>query len=254
MYVFGAGNLWAVPLTDSLGSAISNPTPVKFGTMQEVSLDISFDVKELHGQLQFPVAIGRGKGKLGGKAKLANISGALMNALLFGQTLSAGRESVYIDTVGAAIPTTPFQITTVPPSSGTFAADLGVRDSTGKVYTRVASAPATGQYSVSAGGVYTFAAADTTKTVYIDYRYTATSTSEVKSTVTNQPLGYIPTFSMDLYMPYNGKYFYVRLPSCVSTKLGMATKLDDFAVPEFDFSAFADAGGNVMTYGVTDSY
>ena len=32
----------------------------------------------------------------------------------------------------------------------------------------------------------------------------------------------------------------------------MATKLDDFLIPEFGFDAFADATGNVLTYGLSE--
>jgi hypothetical protein len=54
MFGFGAGALWGTPLTDYAGNAIANPTPILFGTLQDVSMDISFDVKELHGENQFP--------------------------------------------------------------------------------------------------------------------------------------------------------------------------------------------------------
>ena len=42
------------------------------------------------------------------------------------------------------------------------------------------------------------------------------------------------------------------LPNAISTKLSMATKLDDFTMPELDFEAFADSAGNVLTYSVSD--
>lgn len=250
-YAFGSGILWGTPTTDSTGTAVANPTPIQFGTIQEVSLDISFETKTLHGQLQFPVAVGRGKGKISGKAKAAQLNGSLLNSLFFGQTLSSGiigDAANYVTTIPAS---TPYTITVTAPSSGTWSVDLGVEDATGIPMTRVASAPATGQYSVAAG-VYTFAAADTGKQVSISYQYTATSTTAVKSSVTNQTMGYAPSFRVDLLLPYNGKQMIWTLPNAISTKLTMATKLDDFMVPEFDFEGFADASGNVLTYSVTD--
>jgi hypothetical protein len=42
------------------------------------------------------------------------------------------------------------------------------------------------------------------------------------------------------------------LPNAISTKLTFATKLDDFAMPEFDFEGFADSAGNVLTYATSD--
>jgi hypothetical protein len=250
-YAFGAGILWGTALLDASGNAIANPSPVQFGELQDVSLDISFDTKMLHGQNQFPVAIGRGKGKISGKSKFARLNGRILNDLFFGQTLSNGILSDVYDTTGAAIPTTPFTITPTVPSSGTWSADLGVRNANGVPMTRVASGPTTGQYSVSAG-VYTFAAADTGLTVFISYQYTATSTSAKKSTVVNLPMGYAPSFKCDLYMPYQGKSLICSLPNCIGSKLQLATKLDDFFIPEFDFEGFADSSGNVMTWATTE--
>jgi hypothetical protein len=251
-FVFGSGILWGTPSTDAAGNAIANPTPVQFGTLQDVSLDVSFENKELHGQNQFAVAVGRGKGKISGKAKFAQINGLLLNSLLFGQTMTAGIVSDVYDTTGAAIPATgPYTITPTVPSSGTWSVDLGVRDSSGLPMIRVASAPATGQYSVTAG-VYTFASADAGKTVFVNYQYTATSTGAQKSTVQNVIMGYAPSFRVDLFTPFQGKSMIWTLPKAISTKLTIATKLDDFAMPEFDFQGFADDSGNVLSYAVSE--
>ncbi len=252
-YVFGSGILWSRPLTDANGNAIANPTPVRFGALQDISLDVSWDTKMLHGQNQFPIAVGRGKGKVTGKAKAAQLNGSLLNSIVFGQTLSNGIISDVYDTTGAAIPATPFQITPTPPNSGVYSKDLGVLNASGVPMTRVASAPVSGQYSVNeTTGAYTFAAADTLLVVYINYQYTATSTSATKSTVKNLPMGYAPTFSVDLYMPYQGKSMIMTLPNAISSKMAIATKLDDFMIPEFDFEGFADSAGNVLTYALSE--
>ena len=252
-YIFGAGILWGVPLQDATGAAITNPTPIQFGTLQDVSLDVSFDTKKLYGNLQFPVAVGRGKGSLTGKAHFAQINGAILNSLFFGQTVTAGIIGDVLDTTGAAIPTTPFAITPTVPSSGTWSVDLGVKNASGLPMTRVdaAATPTTGQYKVAAG-VYTFATADTGLTVFISYQYTATSTSAKKSTVQNLPMGYAPSFRVDLLNPYAGKMLTVTLPNAIGSKLSFASKLDDFMIPEFDFEGFADASGNVMTWATTE--
>lgn len=249
--VFGAGVMWAVPTYDAYGNTISNPTPVQFGISQEISIDISFDTKMLYGQNQFPVALGRGKGKASGKIKFAQVNGLTMNNVLFGQTLTLGIVSDVYDVTGAAIPATPFQITPTVPNSGTWSVDLGVRNAQGVQLTRVASAPATGQYSVAAG-VYTFAAADTGTTVFINYQYTATSTTAKKSALLSLPMGYAPAFRCDVYVPYSGKNAIFTFPNCVANKLSLATKLDDFMVPEIDFDVFADASNNLGTYAFSE--
>jgi hypothetical protein len=251
-FAFGSGILWGTPSLDAAGNAIANPTPVQFGTLQDVSLDVSFENKTLHGQNQFPVAVGRGKGKISGKAKFAQLNGSLINSLLFGQTLSAGLIADVYDTTGTSVPaSSPYTVTPTVPGSGTWSQDLGVRDANGLPMTRVASLPTTGQYSVAAG-VYTFAAADTAKTVFINYQYTTTSTTAQKSTVQNVLMGYAPSFRIDLSMPFQGKSMIWTLPNAISTKLTIATKLDDFTMPEFDFEGFADSSGNVLTYSLTD--
>lgn len=250
-FLFGAGVFWGTPLSDSSGAAISNPTPVQLGTMQDISIDISFDTKELYGQNQFPVAVGRGKGKMAGKAKFAQVSGAALNSLVFGQTVTAGIVSDYYDVIGEVIPATPYTITPTPPSSGTFSYDLGVRDANGIPMTRVASGPTTGQYSM-ASGVYTFASADAASTVFISYQYTATSTTAKKSTVKNVLMGQAPTFKGDLYVPYGGKSLIITIPNCISSKFTIATKLDDFVVPDFDFSGFADSSGNALYWATSE--
>jgi hypothetical protein len=252
MQLFGSGLMWGTPLTNSAGTAVANPTPLLFGVLQDCEVEVKFELKQLYGQNQFPVAVGRGKGSVNGKAKYAELFGGMLETIVFGQAASAGLTSAVYDTVGAAIPTTPFTITPTVPNSGTWAADLGViAAATGRPMVRVASAPATGQYSVSTG-VYTFAAADTALVVYISYRYTATSTVAKRSTVVSQPMGYSPTFRCDLYVPFNGEQLIITMNNCISDGLKMGFKNDDFSIPEFGFSAFADASGNVLTWATAE--
>jgi hypothetical protein len=232
-------------------NAITNPTPRLFGVLQNVSVDISGDIKELHGQNQFAEAVARGKTKISCKAKFGRINGLLINDLFFGQTATSGILADVYDTTGQAIPTTPFTITVTPPSSGTWARDLGVRDANGNPMTRVAAGPVTGQYSVTAGA-YLFAAADVGLTVFISYQYTATSTTAKKSTVMNLPMGAAPAWRCDLSNGFQGGQTALSLYKCISTKLGLATKLDDFLIPEMDFSAFADATGKVLDWGTSE--
>ncbi|MFW5397683.1 MAG: hypothetical protein XXXNARYT_003411 [Candidatus Accumulibacter regalis] len=245
--IFGAGDFYGVPLLDAQGNTISNPTPIKVGAMQEMSIEFSGDLKELHGQNQFAIAVGRGKVKSTGKIKGAQIHGAALNSLFFGNGVTAGTMmAISTDAVGTAIPSTPYTITPTPPASGTWVEDLGVLNSNAVPLTRVASAPATGQYSVAAG-VYTFAAADTGNVVYINYRYSYTLAAAKRIALTNLPMGYAPTFGARMQTTFQGKKTLVVLASVVSTKLMLfSTKQDDFSVPEIDFTAQADASGTTL--------
>lgn len=249
MYLFGAGLMWGTPLQTATGAAVANPTPLLFGTMQDVELDIKRELKSLYGSLQFPVKVAAGKGSITGKAKAASIFGGMLETLVFGQAGSAGITDIVSDTAGVVVAAS---VTPTVPNAGTWSADLGVISATtGLPYQRVASAPTTGQYSVAAG-VYTFAAADAGKTVYINYRYTGTSTTARKGSVNNLPMGQVPTFRCDLYMPYDGKYLVFTATNAVSDGIKLTGKNDDFNVPEFSFQCFADAAGKVADWSLSE--
>lgn len=245
--LFGSGSIYATPITDAAGNSIVVPTPVKMLACQDITIDTSFDLKMLHGQNQMPLSVARGKGKINVKAKFGRVSGAMFNNAFFGQTLSTGQDGYNQDLTGAAIPATPFTITPVVPNAGVWSADMGVRNAAGAPMTRVASAPAAGQYSVAAG-VYTFADADTGLVVFIDFRYTMTSGKSI--VIANQLLGSIPTVSLDIVIPFQGKQLTWKFPRAVAGKMAMATKLDDFTIPELDFDIFADANGTVGSVGL----
>lgn len=245
-YHFGTGTLWGYAIQDAFGAAIANPSPVKFGTINDVSLELERDIKELYGQNAFPVALGGGKMKIGVKTKFAQLAGRIFGDLFLGQGIVAGTQTAAVeDLTGVAIPSTPFQITPAVPNSGTWSKDLGVLDSNGVPMQRVASGPATGQYSVAAG-VYTFAAADTTKTVYISFAYTYTLASAKSLTFNNVAMGTIPVFGIDLQCKFNGKVGYFRLNQCVSKKLTFDPKQDDFLMNDMDIAAYADPVTNVV--------
>jgi hypothetical protein len=237
-FAFGAGQVFGVR------SDIVTGTPVRFGTLQDVSVDISMTMKELYGQYQFPVAIARGQGKINCKAKFGRFNGLVFDSLFFGTSVVVGKGTV-ADAEAGTIPGTPYAITVA--NGATWVDDLGVVDGVTLLpLTKVASAPATGQYMAAAGGIYTFAAADTTKTVQISYTYT-TATGGNKTTITNVAMGTTPTFMAVLYAFYGANQWVLKLNKCVSTKLAWATKLEDFTVPELDFSAFDDGTFNIGT-------
>lgn len=247
MINFGSGKLIAVPTNLADGTAISDPTPVILGTMQDVSLDLSTEIKTLYGSKRYPIAVGQGKGKTEIKAKYAEIDGGILGSLFFGKASTAGIKAAVFDSA-ATIPATPgpYTLTIDPPASGTFVADLGVVNTvTGVQLTRVASAPATGEYSVVvATGVYTFAAADEGDSIAISYEYSASSGGKVW-TMTNETMGYTPSFTLLLQNGYDGKNMVCKLNRCVSGKLSLPLKNDDFAIYDFDAEAFADAAGNL---------
>lgn len=244
MINFGAGKLIAVPTNDSTGASISNPTPVILGTMQDVSVDISVDLKTLYGAKRYPVAVGQGKGKIEVKAKYAEIDGGVIGSLFYGKTASNNIRAVSMDNA-VAVPSTPFQVTVTPPSSGTFVADMGVfNSSTGAQLTRVAASPTAGQYAVSAGGQYTFAAADTGKNMLISYEYVV-ATGGTTFSLTNDLMGSTPSFAMILQNSYGGQNLVCKFNKAVSGQLSVPLKNDDFAIYDFNAECFSDSSGNL---------
>lgn len=254
---FGSGVMWGTATTDANGAALAVPTPIKFGVLQDVGIDFQYDIKELYGQLQLPVDIARGKAKIMGKAKLAQINGLTFNSLFFGQTLTTATQIAdQLDTTGTLIPTTPFQITVTPPNSGTYLTDLGVVDINGRPFTKVAASPTAGQYS-QAAAVYTFATADNASGVraFISYQYSYTgapAAAATRSTINNLVMGAAPVFTGEFFISKAGKQFQLTLNSCIANKLSLPTKIDDYMVTELDFAAFASGVGTLGSYSMAE--
>lgn len=244
MINFGAGKIIAVPTNLADGTAIAVPQPVVLGILQEVSLDLSVDVKKLYGAAMYPVAVAQGKGSISLKAKYADISAAILGSLFFGQAATAAIKAM-VTGIAGVVPGTPFQLTPAVPSSGAWVGDLGVFNADdGSQYVRVASSPTTGQYSVSAG-VYTFAAADVADNVLFSFEYSATSSSASLFTINNRDMGYTPSFAVMLQGSYDGKKLTAKFYRGVSSKLALPFKNEDFAVPDFDADFFANSAGQV---------
>ena len=77
---FGSGAVWG-ERTDVTGTGIG---PRQFGVLQDIRIDFDWTDKPLYGQLQFPVAVARGQGKITGTAKFAQILGLLYSDIFFG--------------------------------------------------------------------------------------------------------------------------------------------------------------------------
>ena len=250
---FGAGALWG-NRTDQTGSGIG---PDQFAILQDVQIDWDWTTKELWGQFQFPVDIARGQGKITGKAKFARIFGAIYGDLFFGQTPASGQLTVAENEAATVPATTPYTLAVA--NAATYADDLGVYYASGSAagnrFTRVTTPAAAGQYSVNpATGIYTFAAADASSALLVSYLYT--STAGKKLVLTNQLIGVTPTFKATFYTTKTTggvpAGLALVLNACTATKLSLPTRIDDYEIQEFDFSAFADATGAIGTLSVNE--
>ena len=242
-FAFGAGQMFGTR-TD-----VTNATPARLGTMQDIQIDFSGEIKELFGQYQLPVDAARGKLKIAGKAKFAEFSATTMNNLFFGQTVSTGGLAVATSEAHSVPAVTPFTVTTT--NSATWSADLGVYyANSGLKLQLVASAPTQGQYSVAAG-VYTFAAADASAAVLISYTYTVTTGANQIAGQTSL-MGVTPKFSAVFTNTYGNNTLTLELFACVGTKLTMPTKVDDYTIEEYDFSAYMNNAYEWGTLTLTD--
>ena len=235
MYEFGLGTAWA---------RFTDGTSAELGTLQNISFDFSWDSKELYGRKQFPVYVARGKGKVEGKAGFADMKAKTLNAFLNG-TLGTG-QLVVAEPVTTTIPSaTPYTITITAPTGGTLNSLLGVYNVSGtdKIpMTLVTGTPTTGEYAYDAG-VITFASADEGVAIQYQYDYTLTTGNNVA--LTNQMMGTVPVFELEMYQTLAGIPLTIVLFKCVPTKLNLDMKQEDYTIPDFSFSAFANAADQI---------
>jgi hypothetical protein len=248
MFVFGSGVLTGTQLN------VAPPTPINFGLVQKVSVDTSVSVKELYGQYAFPVAVGSGTRKVQCKASLARFSGQALGRLFYNQAPSSGSTISQFAEVHGVPASSPYTVTVT--NATHFVADQGVvYASTGLPLIAVATVSAAGQYSVNAAtGVYTFYSGDSTANVLISYTYTNSSQGESLA-IANPLIGPTSTFTATLFAtdPTTNAQFSVTLNQCVASKFSFDTNIEDFSKPDFEFQAFANAAGQVMTFNFGDA-
>lgn len=237
-YVFGTGQLYALPTG-------GNGAPLRFGALQDVGVDFSADTKQLFGQYQFPLDVARGKTKIEWQASSGQIDVESFNQVYFGQTVTAGQKRQVFNEA-ASVPADPGPYTVTAANGAHYFMDLGVyNQTTGLPLKQVSSAPATGQYSVNpATGVYTFAAADAGKPVFLNYLWTDAAQGQTLE-ISNILMGTTPKFQLVLSQVYNGKTITMVLYSCVAEKLGLPLKQDDYLISEFGGQAQANDAGNI---------
>ena len=247
MYMFGSGVAIITP-------AGATPTPVNIGLLQEIQISAKSTVKELYGQYRDPLAIGAGTRKWTGKAKVARFSANVLNSIYFGASTPLGTTITQTAYEADSVPGAgPYTVTTT--HSANWTADLGViYAATGLPLTRVSSVSAAGQYSVSAG-VYTFYSADAAAAVVISYNYTVT-TGGLTIPIPQALIGPTLTFGLNVtgVDPTNNKQFTGNFPNVVCTDFDFSTKLEDFSMPDFQFSLFSNAAGSIGTYNFPDAF
>jgi hypothetical protein len=230
MRKFSSGDLYVVGL-------VANDTPIKVGVIQGVNLNFEQEIVRLTGENSFPEDLANGPASLTGDFESGTIYAGIVKQILAGASVTTGYKKLHKAT--GTIPGNPYQLTSA--QAAGFVRDLGVVDANGDPMTKVAAAPAAGQYSVAAG-VYTFAAADTGKVVSYSHTYTVAGTGKTVS-IANTTMGGSTKYLLGLYNSTDG--FGIELKSVVIPKLGWAIKTGQWVLPKCDFEACADGSGNV---------
>lgn len=241
-YSFGTGNLYATP--------VGGGDPLPLGALQDVSVDFTGDVKQLYGQNQFALDVARGKVKIEGKAKAGLIDLNLYNAFFFGQSVGVGETLAAFNEAATVPASSTYTVTAA--NGASLKTNLGVYyATTGQKLSQVtAGSEAAGKYSVSGVGVYTFAAADASKAVLLNYAYGSPSTG-YNLVGANVLMGVLPTFQIVLANQFKGKSQTLTLYCCVSSKLSLPFKQDDYQVAEIDFMAQDNGAGQVFAWTAT---
>jgi hypothetical protein len=247
MREFGIGKVICFPASGS---------PVEFAKLQDVKFDTTWDVKELYGQYQFPIETARAKAKMSITAAWAEIRADAMNQILDG-TITSGSYAIDPDvahTIATCATAASTAYTVSVPGGGTFYRDLqvvNVSDTTlpPVVMTQASDSVPTdaNTYYTSTDGTYVFSSIDgaTGLDIQITYEYSLTTGKTV--TVINKLMGIAPRFGVRIYNTYNNYQFGLYFPAVIAPKLSLNMKLDDFTIPDFEMSPFADGAGNVFT-------
>lgn len=245
---FGTGVLSGLR-TDN--SASSTNTPVNFGAFQGVNIEFAGDTKMLYSTGQYPLDVARGKVKISGKSKVANINARMYNELYFGQTLNTGatkfkwNESTTLGT-GAASYTAALAASTPLTDQGVFYGRTQ--------FNPVSTSPGSGQYTyVASTGVYTFSTHSAGLGIMVNYTYTATTGFTITSG--NPLMGTTPQFQATFFQqsPHSTtQQIVLVLYACVSSRLTFPTTIDDYTIQDLDFDAFEDSSGRVFLWSTTE--
>ena len=240
-YGFGSGIM-----TGLRNDVVGVQTPWRLGALQDVTISFAGEQKELFSFNTFPVDSARGKTKIQGKAKFAEIKAQTYNSLFFGQTVTSGQLKFAFNettTLGTVTPSY-----TVANSGSTPLTDQGVfYQSNGEQLQAVSSGASSGQYVfVPATGVYTFSTFDISAAISVNYTYAVTTGQTI--TGANPLMGTTPRFQTTLMQQYettNGlpNQIVLVLPNCVGTMLDFPTRVDDYVIQGFDFVAYAASSG-----------
>jgi len=247
--IFGIGALWGTR------NDVTGVGPDQFAVLQDNSIDFSFEIKELYSQLGYPIDIARAKGKVTGKAKVARVFANLYADIFFGETPVAGEDNVSENENYTLTTATAGSLAVTFATS--FVADLGVYYNApgNHRFEYVTGAPTVaGTYTTGPVGSYSFFTGDIGASISVSYVYTDLSGKTI--TINNHFMGYTPTFVGTFYQQRatqgGSGQLTLRLNECVSNHLTIPSRIDDYAIQDFDFQAFSNFANQIGTISTSE--
>lgn len=238
---FGAGRFFGV-------AGIANPTPARALVPQSQSIDFKRKLESLFGERQLAVEIGAGELEITGKVEFGKVQPRFFADIVLGDGATTG-SYLEADAEAGTVPASSTYVITVT-NAATYKFDLGVRNGdTGALYARVAngSEVAGKSYSVNeVTGVYTFASGDASANVKISYAYGVSSTGET-IVMANQLQGKTGAFKAVHVLPWGTEQDMFVFNNCLAGSSGISAKKSGFGMFTLDYTAAADADGNVGT-------
>lgn len=242
--VFGAGRFYGT-------NNVVNSTPNQGVVTQDVSVAFKRDIKRLHGLNQLPVDVAAGMMTVTGKTNLGGIAARFLNDLMIGGTLSTGQlPNVANETLASATGST---ATVAAVNGAGFVSDLGIYGATdGIPLVKVSTAAAVlaDQYSVSTLGVYQFSSLAARTSYKASYLYSTNGGQTVD--MTNQPMGRTGNFKAVMALLWGTDKATISLENCIGSNYEIATKLDDYAKPPFEFEAAADTNDTLGKFSFAE--
>ncbi len=258
MFNFGAGRARLTPA--------GGGTAVEIGVVQNATIDLKVDLKEVRGPYRYPIAVADGKGTASGTINfmqfwpntLASILGATQStgapvaAIAEAKTIP-GMTTYTVTLTNGATMVAGSEIVTVTQANGS-PVYYGRATAGSEASSSVAGAGG-GLYSITGAGVITFIAADAGLAVLVTYLYTPVSgINNVKLALSQIGMNTASTFQLLLIGIGKNIYtnaaqqFMIQLNACLAPSLKMSTKLDDFTDLALDYYAFIDASGNLGNF------
>jgi len=275
MYNFGAGRAVVYPAGGGSG--------LEIGTVQNASVELKVEMKELRGAWRYPVAVADGKGTATGKVTFAQIWPQTISALAGGTVTKGayagtwpdgtGGLTASISEAGTILASTPWTYTLANGGTtngfviGSEIVSVVIPGYGPVFYTRAAAGPVSASATDPTSGTYTitntttsvltFSTGDASRAVRVTYLYStpaAPGNIQIGVTLAQVGLNTALTFTMMLLGTGRNLYnnasqqFLMQMNACLAPSLKFDFKLDDWTMVDVDFSAFIDLYGNLATF------